>query len=158
MDTGLGSSTPSLADIQDHVEDDTGRAVRGIPREQQLEDIAALFSRFSNFESIILDQLQSFKKGMERLQESQDELKKSVTAEYDELTKQIEELKVTVTELQESSLVSLPIIIHAFPILLFQLFIVIPINMSFTDKDIIQKLCQFGHATGCRDYSYDLQI
>ena len=72
------------------MKDDTDGAVIGIPREQQLEDTNALFSKLSNFESVVLDQLQS------------------VTTEISELRKQIEELKVTVTALQQLSLVSLP--------------------------------------------------
>ena len=123
MDTGLGNSTPSLADTQDYVEDDTDGVVRGIPREQQTEGINALFSKFSNFESVILDQLQSFKKGIERLQQSQEELKESVTAEISELRKQIEELKVTATALQELSLVSLPIMFPMLNLLYLNLFL-----------------------------------
>ena len=115
IDTVRLSSTykSSVADTPYLVGDDKDRVSQGVSREepatcQQLEDMKALFSRFSNFESVILDQLQGFKKGMERLQQSQDELKKSVTAEMSQLRKQVKELKVTVTALQQLSLVSLP--------------------------------------------------
>ena len=111
IDTVRLSSTykSSVADNPYLVGDDKDRVSQGVSREepatcQQLEDMKALVSRFSNFESVILDQL---KKGIERLQESQDELKKSVTAEMSQLRKQVKELEDTVTALQ-LSLVSLP--------------------------------------------------
>ena len=114
IDTVRLSSTykSSVADITYFVGDDKEKMSRGVSMEetatcQQPKDMKGLFSRFSDFESVILDQLQSFRKGIERLQQGQDELKKSVTAEMSQLRKQVKELKVTVTALQQSSLVSL---------------------------------------------------
>ena len=160
IDTVRLSSTckSSVADIPYFAGDDKEKMSRGVSMEetatcQQPKDMKGLFSWFSDFESVILDQLQSFRKGIERLQQGQDELKKSVTAEMSQLRKQVKELKVTVTALQQSSLVSL-LNIPKF----YQLFKVVPINMSCIDKNTIQNSHQSGHATGCGDYSHNLQI